>query len=354
MATNDYPLYRRVLITRMKFIGDVILTTPIIRSIRAALPSAYIAYMGEKDAVSLLEHNPHLNEIIPFNFSVPSVIEQTRVGLHLRRRKFDVVIDLFGNPRSALLTYLSGAHTRVGIDRPGRGKLYTIRIQDEKKPKTAIGFHEQFLCALGIPSVTTRTEITLTDEERRAAARLLASLEERAPVGDMPPPTVGMHVGATWPAKIWLPERFGELAQKVCSKLGAQVIFTAGPQDADVLARVRAAAGSSGVAVPVLPLRELAAVISQCDVYVSNDAGPMHIGPAVGVPTIGLFGPGEEDIWFPYSRAEGHLALRMDVPCHPCHLDVCNRPGEEYMECMKLLAVEDVFDAVQASLGNKN
>jgi len=75
----------------------------------------------------------------------------------------------------------------------------------------------------------------------------------------------------------------------------------------------------------------------------------LHIAPAAGVPTIGLFGPGEEDIWFPYSREEGHVALRMDVPCHPCHLDLCNRPGAEYMECMKLLSVEDVFEAVKAS-----
>jgi lipopolysaccharide heptosyltransferase II len=350
MNSGQYPLYRRVLITRMKFIGDVILTTPIINSVRAALPSAYIAYMGEKGAVSLLEHNPTLDEIIPFDFSVPSIIEQTRVGLLLRRRRFDLVIDLFGNPRSALLTYLSGAHTRVGIDRPGRGKLYTIHIQDDKKPKTAIGFHEQFLQVLGIPSATTRTEITLTEEERRTAARLLASLEERAPVGDVHPPVIGLHVGATWPAKMWLPERFGELAAMICSKLGAQVILTAGPKDADVLGRVKAVAGASAVAVPVLPLRELAAAISLCSVFVSNDAGPMHIAPAVGIPTIGLFGPGEEEIWFPYSRAEGHLALRMEVPCHPCHLDVCNRAGEQYMECMKLLTVEDVFEVVKASL----
>ena len=354
MHTEQYPPFRRVLITRMKFIGDVILTTPIIRSLRAALPSAYIAYMGEKEAVSLLEHNPYLDEVIPFDFSVPSIIEQTRVGLLLRRRRFDLVIDLFGNPRSALLTYLSGAQTRVGLDRPGRGKLYTVRIQDVKKPKTAIGFHEQFLRALGIPTTTARTEIMLTDEERRNAARLLASLEGRAPIGDAPPPVIGIHAGATWPAKMWLPDRFGELAAMICSKLGARVVLTAGPKDKETIARVMAVAGSSALALPVLTLRQLAAVIAQCSVFVSNDAGPMHIAPAVGVPTIGLFGPGEEEIWFPYLRAEGHLALRMDVPCHPCHLHVCNRPGDQYMECMKLLTVEEVSEAVKASFQMRN
>jgi len=354
MNTSEYPLFRRVLITRMKFIGDVILTTPIIRSVRAAFPSAHIAYLGEKEAVSLLKHNPNLDEVIPFNFSVPSLVEQTRVGLLLRRRRFDLVIDLFGNPRSALLTFLTGARTRVGLDRPGRGKLYTIRVQDDGKRKTAIGFHEQFLRAVGIPATVARPEIVLTDDERRNAARLLASLEERAPVGDAPPPIIGMHPGATWPAKMWLPERFGELAATIALKLGAQVVITAGPKEKETVARALAAAGGSAMAVPVLPLRELAAVISHCSVFISNDAGPMHIAPALNVPTIGLFGPGEEDIWFPYSRADGHLPLRMDVPCHPCHLDICNRPGDLYMECMKLLTVEEVFEAVKASFEMRN
>ena len=84
-------------------------------------------------------------------------------------------------------------------------------------------------------------------------------------------------------------------------------------------------------------MRVLAAIISHCDLYVSNDAGPMHIAAALGVPTIGLFGPGEENIWFPYDRAHGHMALRHDVVCHPCHQDFCPRTGDGYMECMKLL-----------------
>ena len=78
----------------------------------------------------------------------------------------------------------------------------------------------------------------------------------------------------------------------------------------------------------------------------------MHIAAAVGTPTIGLFGPGEENIWFPYTPAfpggsSKHIALRKDVPCHPCHLNVCNRTGNGYMECMKLLSVNEVFNAVK-------
>jgi ADP-heptose:LPS heptosyltransferase len=152
------PTFQRILITRMKFIGDVVLTTPIIRSVRNAYPDAYIAYLGEKNAVSLLEHNPNLDEIVPFDFSRPTIFEQPRVVFQLKRRKFDIAIDLFNNPRSALFTYLSGARVRVGAERKGRGKLYTVQVKDDGTAKTAIEFHNQFIRAIGIEPTSSRTE----------------------------------------------------------------------------------------------------------------------------------------------------------------------------------------------------
>lgn len=200
-------MYTRILLTRMKFIGDVVLTTPVISSVRNAFPDAYIAYMGEKGAVSLLEHNPHLDEIIPFDFSRPTPIEQTRVAMLLRRRKFDLAIDLFGNPRSALLTYLSGAQTRVGPAKKGRGKLYTLQVADDGNPKTAIDFHNQYIRAVGIEPTSRETQIVLTEDERREARIYLQWLDREQHTIDFSRPIIGIHPGATWPAKRWLPER---------------------------------------------------------------------------------------------------------------------------------------------------
>jgi ADP-heptose:LPS heptosyltransferase len=154
----------RILLTRLKFIGDVVLTTPIIRSVRKAHPNAYLAYLGGKSAVSLLENNPNLNEIIYFDYGRPTLFEQPRVAMLLRRRKFDIVIDLFNNPRSALLTSLSGAPVRIGAERKGRGKLYTVQVRDDGKPKTAIEFHNHFLQSAGIEPTARTTEIFLTDD----------------------------------------------------------------------------------------------------------------------------------------------------------------------------------------------
>lgn len=338
----------------MKFIGDVVLTTPIIRSVRNAYPGAYIAYMGEKNAVSLLEHNPSLDEIIAFDFSRPVILEQPSVVLQLRRRKFDLAVDLFSNPRSALLTYLSGAKTRVGAERKGRGNLYTIRVKDDGKPKTAIEFHNQFVRAIGIEPTSKRTEIFLTDDERREARIYLQWLDNQDHPLDMTKPIVGIHPGATWPAKKWLPERFAELADMLVAKLGVQVILFAGPNDGESVNAVLKHSFSNIKTLTSLPLRQLAAIIAYCSLFIANDAGPMHIAVAVGTPTIGLFGSSEENIWFPYAGSDGHVALRKDVICHPCHLDFCSREGDGFMECMKLLTVEGVFDAAAKSMQRNN
>jgi lipopolysaccharide heptosyltransferase II len=341
--------FSRILLTRMKFIGDVVLTTPIIRSVRNAYPDAFIAYMGEKDAVSLLEHNPNLNEIIPFDFSRPTIVEQPRVAFQLRRRKFDLAIDLFNNPRSALLTYLSGARVRVGAERKGRGTLYSIQVRDNNQPKTAIEFHNQFIKAAGIEPTSGKTEIFLTGDERREARIYLQWLDRESSPLDLNKTIVGIHPGATWPAKKWLPERFAELSDMLAAKLGAQIVMFAGPGDYDAVHAVLKHSFSNIRVIQNLPLRQLAAVASQCSLFIANDAGPMHIASAVQVPTIGIFGPGEENIWFPYSE-HGSVALRRDVSCHPCHLDFCNRDGDGYMECMKLLSTTEVFEEAKKVL----
>ena len=337
----------RILISRMKFIGDVVLTTPVIRALREAFPSAYIAYLADKQAVSLLEGNPCLNELIPFDFSRAGLLEQPRVIRRLRKGRFDVFIDLFCNPRTALLALASGAPVRIGKEVRGRGRLYTHRILDDGKPKTAVEYHYQYIKPLGVEPSHHRTEIFLTQDEKREAGIYL-KWQDVDPVK----PIVGLHPGATWPAKMWPAERFADLIDLLKAKLDVQVVVTRGPGDGTIIEKISRLAVGNAVYLKVMPLRQLAAVLSSVGVYVANDSGPMHIAAALGTKTIGIFGPGEENIWFPYcppyyEASAGHLALRKDVPCHPCHLDFCDREGEAYMECMKLLSVNEVFEEIR-------
>ena len=276
--------------------------------------------------------------------------QQTVLFIKLYRRHFDLVIDLFSNPRSALLSYATRAPVRVGGDVRGRGKLYSIRVKDDGRPKSAIDFHYQSLKAVGIEPKHYRTEIFLTDDEKKETRRYL-----KWQGIDLTRPLVALHPGGTWPAKLWPARRFGELADLITAKLPAQVVLTGGSGDSEIVREVERTAVGKVLSLPVLPLRQLAATLSFCAAYIANDSGPMHIAVAVGTPTIGIFGPGEENIWFPYTAAfpdgsEKHIALRKDVSCHPCHLDVCNRAGDEYMECMNLLNVNDVFSSLKKRL----
>ncbi len=342
----------RILLSRIKFIGDVVLTTPIIRAVREKYPDAFIAYLGEKNAVSLLVHNPYLNEIIPYDFSKPSILESAKVGFQLRKRKFDAVVDLFSNPRSALLMYASGAAVRIGKKVQGRGNLYTHRIEDDGKPKTAIDFHYQYVKPLGVEPTQFQTEIFVTDIEKREAKRFLAWQFESDETYSQQSqqPLIGINPGTTWPSKVWLKENFAGLAFLLRKHLNAHVVLIQGPKDKQLCEDVAKESLANVSVLPVMQLRQLAAVLSQLNLYITNDNGTMHISIAVGTKTIGIFGPGEEDIWFPYSSP--HIALRKDVPCHPCHLDFCNRAGTEFMECMKLLSVDDVYSTAKQILNN--
>lgn len=337
--------FGKILLTRMKYIGDVVLTTPVIRAVREKYPDAYLAYLTDKNIAPLLEHNPHLNEIIPYDFSRSDVLEQLRVAYRLRRERFDVVVDLFSNPRSALLARLSGAPVRIGKDVKGRGKLFTHRIGDYGAMKPAIEFHYQYVKPLGVAMTHVATEIFLTGDEKREA-RIFLELQDV----DMTKPIVAMHVGASWPNKVWLPERFAELIDLLRAKLGAEIVLSGGKEDREVMNGIIAASSAKVLPLPLLPLRQLAAILSHCAVFLSNDCGPMHIGVAVGTPTIGIFGPEPPEVWFNYSAAEGHKALFKKIECSPCRTTKCLREGEHIMECMKLIGVAEVFAEVRRSL----
>jgi lipopolysaccharide heptosyltransferase II len=326
----------------LRYIGDIILTTPTIRALRKKFPNSYIAYLGDKKAITLLENNPYIDELIPFDFNW-GLIKQLKFFKELRRKKFDLVIDLFGNPRSAILSFITGANTRIGGAFNWRKYLYTIPIENDNIRRTAINFHLRYLEPLDIKTSETKTEIFLKEEEKKWAIEYLISKGI-----NLNKKIIGMHPGATWPAKQWLKENFAQLADKIVDELSGQVAITHSGAETQLAMNIFKMTKRKNIFVlDTLNLRQLASVISKFDLYVTNDCGPMHIAPAVGTRTIGLFGPGEENIWFPYPENEGYKAIRVEVECHPCHLDLCNRKGNDYMKCMKLITVEMVLNEIK-------
>ncbi len=328
---------RAILVSRLRFMGDIILTTPLLGALRHHFPAAHIGYLAEAPYHQLLEHHPAVDEM--YSFQRGGERDQIALIRSLRQQRWDVAIDLFGNPRSAMLLYLSGARRRIGGDFRGRRHLYTHRILDRGERMSAIAYHLRYLAPLGISDEALPTQIVLSPAEVQQARHYLTARGY-----DLQRPIIGLHPGATWPAKRWFPERFAALAARL-HEAQQQILFTMGPGEETILDTVYRGLPFPLARPEILPLRPLAALLAQLRVFVSNDCGPLHLAPAVGTRTVGIFGPGEPDIWFPYPAAAGHRLVYHNLDCSHCHRDLC--PD---MACMRAITVEEVFAQIQSTL----
>ena len=337
---------RRVLVTRLRQIGDVILSLPLVEALRELHPLAEIDYLAEDAPAQAAVGHPALRRVFRFNpHSWPGLPAPPDLLFRLRAARYDWVIDLYGNPRSALIARWTGAPVRVGPGRKSRRRLYTHSIPPVVEPLSAVDHHLLALRALGVPSPIRHgpPRIHLTAGER---ARGLALLASALPAGGS---RVGLHVGNRWPAKRWPEERFQALLRAL-STIGARGVVLAGPGEAALARRVAAGAGQGGrpdaPVIADLPLRDYFAVVASLDALVTNDGSPLHAGPALGVPTVGILGPTVPEIWFPYDDpGSRHQLLCKEIWCRPCHRHECDR-----MDCLDWIGVGEALRATARAL----
>lgn len=343
----EAPEVKRILISRLRFIGDVVLTTPVIRALKQHYPEAEIYYLAEAGPAAVLAHNPHLEEVIvlpdellPGRAVLTRCGEQLRFLRALRKRRFDLAIDLLGNPRSALLTLATGARYRVGYDVRGRGRAYNVKIRRSASLRVVDAYLDA-VRTIGVPAEDDRTEVHFSTEDAKWAD---AWLVERGIDGTRP--IAALNPGASWPAKTWSAERFAELARGMIEELNVTLLLVAGPGQRGTAAGLNALSGHACPVVETDSLTRLAALIRRCDLYVANDCGPMHIAVAAGTSTIGLFGPSRPEIWFPYPNAAGHVALRAETDTC-CGRDYCIRPTP----CIESISPRNVLETAASVLG---
>ena len=335
---------RRVLVTRLRQIGDVILSLPLVEALRQLYPDAEIDYLAEDAPAQAAIGHPALRRVFRFNpQSWPGFPAPPDLLFRLRAARYDWVIDLYGNPRSALIARWTGAPVRVGPGRRSRRRLYTHSIPPVVEPLSAVDHHLLALRALGIPSPIRRgsPRIHLTPGERARGSALLASA---LPAGGS---RVGLHVGNRWPAKRWPEERFQALLRAL-STIGARGVVLAGPGETALARRVAAGQGGRPDAPVIadLPLRDYFAVVASLDALVTNDGSPLHAGPALGVPTVGILGPTVPEIWFPYDDpGSRHQLLCKEIWCRPCHRHECDR-----MDCLDWIGVGEALRATARAL----
>ncbi len=333
---------RRILVVKLRYLGDVLLSTPIVASLRAAFPGASLSMLVNPGTEPVIAENPHLDEILIAERTA-SPLRQLRFALALRRRRFDLVVDLTDGDRAAILSRITGASIRVGFNREGRwrGRLYTHVVPAHPQATPIIRQHLMALEVLAIPAVESLPLLRVRPQDERAAMDALAAI-------DIGPgePFVAVHPGARWWFKSWPAERFAGVIDHAQGKLGVRVALLGGDRDAGIVEAILGHVETpTRSLVGRLEVLELAALMRCAALYVGNDNGPMHIAAAMGTPVVGLFGPSDPVVWGP--AGPGHATVHKGIDCSPCFPHGCRR-GEE--NCMRLIDVDEVIQLVERML----
>ena len=279
---------RRILVSQLRRLGDVVLTTALLEDLRRALPDAPVDFLIGDRAAPLLEHHPLVDERLIYDRAHP-----TRTWRAVRARRYDWIIDPQSSPRTAPVAIISGAPVRAGFGVRGWGWVYTHRLARAGRPVEYVARERQRLLEmLGVPIARPRTQLVLTNEERAAGGSRLEAqgLGRTAAI-------VALVLSSGEAKKEWPVGHFAALATALAGE-GLQPVLLETPGDAEKIARVRAASR----ALPHLSLpglRDFMGTIAACDVLVSADTGPAHMATALEVPRVTIFGPEPPAAWAP-------------------------------------------------------
>ncbi|MFO7914266.1 MAG: glycosyltransferase family 9 protein [Candidatus Krumholzibacteriales bacterium] len=331
----------RILVSRLRFLGDVIITTPVIKALKECYPEAEIYYLAQEEYASVLEENPFLEGVLALRKGAAGTF---RIIREIRDLRFTAALDLFYNPRSANILFLSGIPIRIGGSRKFRKRLYTDNFSVSPEVRSAVRHH---LCAMEVigcePGEPACPRVYLRREEVARGREILKNMTGLEPESSE---IITIHPGGTWQAKRWPPELFAALIDKIYSDMGAEAVLITGPGEEGTVEQVAGSCSFNPGIIPFLPVRKAAAVMAVSSAVIANDGGIMHLAVALNKPTVGIFGPTEPDIWFPYSGMGPFRLATVNKECAPCHRHYCENP-----ECLTDIAPGDVYRELMAVRG---
>ena len=349
----------KVLLVRLRLIGDVVLTTPLLRALKRKYPAAQLTYLVEPAAAPVVRGNPNLANVVlvPKRRGLARVRDDMSMARRLRRERFDVAIDLHGGPRAAWFTWASGAPMRIGYAIAGRAWMYTHVIDRprDEAPRAAVVNQWDLLAPLDIgPPDPARDPLEMV-EDAQAAASVDRRLREARITGAHP--IIVVHVSAGNPFRRWPRESFEALVVALARRdPSRRIILTSGPSDASATKAIadgaRAALGASAAAVPEVgefDLAELRALVGRAAVYIGGDSGPLHIAGTTTTPIVALLGPTLAERSMPW-RDGKWFAEAVDagpLECRPCRQRECV-PGD--FRCLTHITAEQVAAAAERAL----
>ena len=353
----------RVLLIRLRLIGDVVLSTPLVRALRRTFPDARLTYLVERESAPVVANNPHLDDVLVVERTrgLARLAHDVRLAWRLHQAKFDLVIDMHGGPRSSWLTLATGAPQRIGYDIAGRHWMYTRTVPRarELRPRHSVVNQWDLLSAIegwtGEPADPARDPVEMPLDEavdRRIAARLLA-----AGIGPEHHLIV-VHVSASNPFRRWPEPAFADVVSGLVRESpDRRVILSSGPSDrpaADRIAataRDRLPAGAKDRVVDFgeFDLAELRSLVGRSRLFIGGDTGPLHVAAATATPIVAIYGPtlpARSEPW--RSKAIASEAVEVaGLACRPCDQRVC-APGD--YRCLTTLPPSGVLAAAERAL----
>jgi lipopolysaccharide heptosyltransferase II len=350
MVKNTIDVYKdalsnfKILVIKFGSLGDVILSTAAIRAIREKFPGNYkITFVVGEESKEVLLRCPHIDELVVVDLKGKDkgLKGLLSLGEELRKKNFDLVIDLQNNRKSHMLAFLSASVNRYGYDNKKYGFLLNHRIKDDKPPIDPVTHQFRILNMLGIALKDGHLELWPTEEDQRHIDDLLGSewLSANQRI-------VGINISASprWETKAWPLEHIVKLCGTLKQK-DIRVVITGTKED---LLRANKLLNLAKDAKPInacgkTTVNQLACLIRKCSAYISADSSPLHIASAVDTPIVALFGPTDYRRHLPV--AKNCIVLNKGVLCSPCYKPKCKSK-----KCMERITPEEVMEAVEKLL----
>jgi len=347
-ARWDWKTVGRVLVVRLRSIGDTVLATPSLFALKRFLPHAAIDILVEDWVAPVLEGHPYIDNVI--TVAKGRAASRALVARRLRTNRYDVVYNLHGGTTATLLTRATGAKHRVGFETYQYAWLHSHLSPSSSALWRRDNTHsaEQQLALLGWTGVPVsdrpRTLLAVTAE---AAAAVTAKLR-KAGLGDTP--FVVVHPAAAFATKQWAAENFGQVARAL-SEQNLPVVVITTPSQTSTVAALQRSASAAVVSFDDLSLPEITALLARARLFVGNDSGIAHMAAAVETPSVVIFGSSNTAHWRPWvSDAPGSAAeiVYEEMECQPCHGYFCEK--FDLPECILRVPVNRVMAAIERVL----
>ncbi len=336
---------KRICIFKVGAIGDVLMTTPLVRAIRARFPNAHIEYWVGQWSAPVLKGNPRIDKVI--GFDEKAILKRSPLAVHrlvhaIRRQHYDVMFVLDFSYLANLFAAWCKVPIRIGFDRNGEGFANTLAAPYGKRVHD-IDSYLGIARLIGVKNPSQRMELFLTPAEEHLA-KVFFKKHQLVPGKTICiAPGGAKNPGMTLNIKRWPAERFAAAAEALTRK-GWQILLIGGPDDVEAARIVRqrvAAVDATGE----FPLRMSAALIKQCAWFICNDSGPMHLSTAIGTPTVAIFGPTDPKKLAP--QGTKCRILWKHPGRKPCYLDGALLPCPDKHACINRVTVTDVIRVVR-------